>query len=141
MRKKVKELLSSKLETITGIKPIFNAHEIQRKLSKELLFVRLNSIRRNIDENIDDYEFEVYYARKIVQQLDEMQDYSMAIAEKIIELHGQNDVVVDNSGNEHEITFFVIDESFTEDYSEQVGVLSEARFEIHAYIGNNYSGG
>lgn len=141
MRKEVKQLLGNKLQTLTGLTPLFNVHKIPRNLERETLFVRLNDISRRVEDNIDVYTFEVYYAKKIAKQKSEIQEDTMNFAEKVIQLHNVDELITDDMGSLHEITFFVVNESYSEDYSDQIGVIAEVRFEIQVFVGNKYSGG
>ena len=141
MRDKVKTLLANKIETLTGIKPIFNVHKVPRELNKEILFVRLDNVTRDTADVIDIYTFEVYYAYKVVSKDEDVQIKTFDIAQKIQQLNGENEYITDDEGQMQQIVFWLVDEDYTEDYSETIGVVVEGRFLIRAYISNKYVGG
>jgi len=136
MRKEVKELLANKIYEFTGITPLFNVHKIPRQLTKEVMFVRLDSVSRQPDDAIDEYTFEIYYAYKIVQNNGDVQEKMFEKSEQLHQLNGYVDFIIDSEGKTQQIVFWITDENYTEDYSENVGTVLEAKYTVVAYVGN-----
>lgn len=136
MRKELKDFLKRKLQEVTGLEPKFNAHELSRQLTKDVLFVRLDRVNTEIESDVSEVTFEVYYFTKVVDNSQDVQDKQMDIAEKISSLNGFADIVTDKQGYEQDVVIWVVSENYSEDYTENVGVEAEVQFEIVLHVTN-----